>query len=150
MTTTSEGFHPSLVQATIEEIRYWVPTIKDVARVFEGNDDESWLLSIEPNIRSACPVAIALKQNGRFDISIAGETYDDRVLQTLDQIVLMLERIADGHVIQRRWMSSATGVHQSIETIVALAPGLDWRGGPEPVAQVVERHDRHFLPYRRV
>ncbi|MDQ8699314.1 hypothetical protein [Hyphomicrobium sp. LHD-15] len=150
MTVTSEGFHPAQVQATIEEIRYWVPTIKDVAHVFEGNEEGSWLLSIEPVIGSACPVAIALKENGRFDISIAGETYDDRVLATLDQIVLMLERIADGHVIQRRWVSSATGAHHAVETIVTLGPGLDWRGGPEPHAHVVERHDRHFLPYRRV
>lgn len=149
MTITSEGFHPSLVQATIEEIRYWVPTIKDVARVFEGSDDESWLLSIEPEIGAACPVAIALKENGRFDISIAGETYDDRVLATLDQLVLMLERIADGHVIQRRWVSSATGAHQGIETLVTLGAGLVWRGGSEADARL-ERHDRHFLPYRRV
>jgi hypothetical protein len=75
MTLMPESFHPSLVHATIEEIRYWVPTIKDVARVFEGNDDDSWLLSIEPTVVTACPVAIALKDNGRFDISIAGETY---------------------------------------------------------------------------
>jgi hypothetical protein len=150
MTTMPEEFSPSLVQATIEEIRYWVPTIKDVAEVFEGNDGESWLLSIEPKIATACPVALALKPNGRFDISIAGETYDDRVLATLDQIVLMLERIADGHVIQRRWLSSATGAPQAIETIVTLAPGFDWRGGPEPDGYVIERRDRHFLPYRRI
>jgi hypothetical protein len=148
MTLAPESFHPSLVHATIEEIRYWVPTIKDVARVFEGNDDDSWLLSIEPAVVTACPVAIALRDNGRFDISIAGETYDDRVLATLDQLVLMLERIADGHVIQRRWLSPATGVRNGVETLVTLGPGLVWRGGAEPEVSA-ERHDRHFLPYRR-
>lgn len=149
MTLEPQGFHPSAVQAAIEQLRYWVPTIKDVARVFEGRDEESFLLSIEPKVAAACPVAIAIRDNGRFDIAIAGETYEDRILSTLDQIVLLLERIADGHVIQRRWISLATGVPQSVETIVALGSGDVWREGRAPDGGA-ERHDRHFLPYRRI
>ena len=61
MNMTTEGSRPSNVQATIEQIRYWVPTIKDVAEVIEARDEESWLLSIEPKVAAACPVAIALK-----------------------------------------------------------------------------------------
>lgn len=149
MTLEPQGFHPSAVQAAIEQLRYWVPTIKDVARVFEGRDEESFLLSIEPKVAAACPVAIAIRDNGRFDIAIAGETYEDRILSTLDQIVLLLERIADGHVIQRRWISLATGVPQSVETIVALGSGDVWREGRAPDGGA-ERQDRHFLPYRRM
>lgn len=138
------------VLAAIEQIRYWVPSIADVAHVYEGKDEdeESWLLSIEPSTAAACPVAIALKDNGRFDISIAGETYEDRALGTLDQLVLLLERIADGHVVQRRWVSAATGVPHGVETVVSLGTGGEWRDGAEPDG-AAERHDRHFLPYRR-
>jgi hypothetical protein len=149
MTSEPDAFHPSSVQATIEQLRYWVPTIKDVARVFEGKDEQSFLLSIEPNVAAACPVAIAIKGNGRFDIAIAGETYEDRILASLDQFVLLLERIADGHVVQRRWASTVTGVPQGIETIVTLGPDLLGRVGPTPNGGA-ERRDRHFLPYRRV
>ncbi len=148
MIMTPDGYRPPSVEATIEQIRYWVPTITDVARVYEGKDDESWLLSIEPHIGAACPVAIALKETGRFDISIAGEAYDDRMLDQLDQIVILLERITDGSVVQRRWTSAATGAHRGIETIITIAPGVEWRDGLEPDGSN-ERHDRHFLPYRR-
>ncbi|HEX2841919.1 hypothetical protein [Hyphomicrobium sp.] len=148
MTMTPDGYRPPSVEATIEQIRYWVPTITDVARVYEGKDDEGWLLSIEPHIDAACPVAISLKDGGRFDISIAGEHYDDRILEDLDRIVLLLERITDGKVIQRRWVSTATGAYRGMETIVTLGPGMIWRDGLEPDGGA-EHRDRHFLPYRR-
>ncbi|WP_295556456.1 hypothetical protein [uncultured Hyphomicrobium sp.] len=148
MSITPEGFRGPSVEATIEQIRYWVPTISDVARALEARDGESWLLSIEPHLAAACPVAIALRQSGRFDISIAGETYENHALQSLDQLVQLLEQIADGHVIQRRWSSAATGAHQGVETLVLLGPELLWRGGEEADGSV-ERRDRHFLPYRR-
>jgi hypothetical protein len=149
MSTTPEGFRGPSVEATIEQIRYWVPTISDVARALEARDGESWLLSLEPHLATACPVAIALKQSGRFDISLAGETYEDRALETLDQLVLLLERIVDGDVIQRNWVSAITGVPQGIETHVPLGAGLVWRNGAEPDGGA-ECRDRHFLPYRRV
>lgn len=148
MNKPSEGSRAPSVEATIEQLRYWVPTISDVARTLEARDGPSWFLSIEPHLAAACPVAIALKQSGLFDISIAGETYDDRTLASLDQLVLLLERITDGHVIQRKWISAATGAAQGVETIVLLTQGVVWREGQEPDGGS-ERRDRHFLPYRR-
>ena len=148
MNTTSEGFRGPSVEATIEQIRYWVPTISDVAHTVEAREGESWLLSLEPHQSTACPVAIALRQSGRFDISLAGETYEDRALETLDQLVLLLERIVGGNVIQRKWVSAATGAPQGIETHVHLGPGLVWRNGMAPEGGA-ECRDRHFLPYRR-
>lgn len=148
MNMTPEGSGLSSIEVTIEQIRYWVPTINDVASMVEAREGHSWLLSIEPHLAAACPVAIALRQDGRFDMSLAGETYEDCTLQSLDQLVLLLERIVDGDVIQRRWVSAATGLAQGIETFVRLGPGITWRNGPEPDGGV-ERRDRHFLPYRR-
>lgn len=148
MIMTPDGYRASSVEATIEQLRYWVPTIKDVADVYEGRDDESWLLSIEPLARAACPVAIALKESGHFDLAIAGETYPDLKLEKLDHLLHLLERIADGRVVQRRWYSAVTGVHQGVETIVALGPDLVLCNGTAPDGSL-ERRDRHFLPYRR-
>jgi hypothetical protein len=148
MSTPPEGFRGPSVEATIEQIRYWVPTISDVAHTVEAREGESWLLSLEPHQPTACPVAIALRQSGRFDISLAGETYEDRALETLDQLVLLLERIADGNVIQRTWVSTVTGEPQGIETHVRIGAGLIWRNGTAPDGGA-ECRDRHFLPYRR-
>jgi hypothetical protein len=144
------AFASTPVSATIEQLRYWVPTIKDVALVVESDDaGEGWTLSIIPKVASACPVAITLRESGRFDIVIAGEDYADRGLGSLDQIVTLLERITDGRVVQRRWVSRATGAETGVETMVALGEGLVWRNGPEPDGGS-ERRDRHFLPYRRI
>lgn len=143
-------FASTPVSATIEQLRYWVPTIKDVARVIESDDmGNGWTLNIVPKVASACPVAITLRESGRFDIVIAGEGYADRGFGSLDQIVALLERIADGRVVQRRWVSRATGAETGVETMVPLGDGLVWRNGPEPDG-ASERRDRHFLPYRRI
>ena len=149
MNMSAEARRSPAVQVAIEQLRYWVPTIKDVARVYEGKDEENWLLSIEPHVITACPVALALKGDGRFDIAIANQTYDDRRLATLDHLVVLLERIAQGQVIQRHWTSKATGVRRGIETLVLMDAGSVWRDGIEPDGGS-ERRDRHFLPYRRV
>jgi hypothetical protein len=149
MTTTSQGYSSSSVQVTIEQLRYWVPTISDVARVAEDSEGDGWKLSLEPRVAAACPVAITLHDTGRFDLVIGGETYVDRALDRLDQIVQFLERVTDGNVIQRHWVSAATGVPQGIQTIVKLGPGVVWRDGMEPDGGF-EHHDRHFLPYRRI
>jgi hypothetical protein len=148
MTIQPQEFHPSAVQATIEQLRYWVPTIKDVARVFEGKDEQNFLLSIEPMVAGACPVAIAIRENGRFDLAVAGETYEDRVLASLDHIVVLLERITEGRVVQRRWTSAATGAPLAVETLVTLGAEDVWRDGTV-AGDGSERCDRHFLPYRR-
>lgn len=149
MNATPETFRPApAVEATIEQIRYWVPTIKDVAQVYEGADGGSWLLSIEPSLMSACPVALDIKSDGDFDIAIAGETYEQRHISQLAQFVRLLERISEGFIIQRRWYSAVTGAHHGVETIVTLEPGLHWRGGAEADVSRSFR-DRHFLPYRR-
>ena len=108
MSSTPQGIRGPSVEATIEQIRYWVPTVADVARAVEARESDSWLLSIEPHLATACPVAVVLRQDGQFDISIAGETYEDCTLESLDRLVIMLERITDGHVVQRRWISAAT------------------------------------------
>ncbi|WP_439542228.1 hypothetical protein [Hyphomicrobium sp.] len=143
-------FASTPVSATIEQLRYWAPTIKDVARVIESDGPgDGWTLSIVPSVVTACPVAITLQPSGRFDILIAGETYTDRALGSLDQIVALLERITDGGVVQRRWVSCATGIETGVETMVPLGTGLVWRNGPEPDEES-ERRDRHFLPYRRI
>jgi hypothetical protein len=145
------------LDATIEQLRYWVPTISDVARVTEVTDSGTWTLALTPRVSSACPVSLTLKNDGRFDIIIGGEVYGDRALGTLDQIVRLLECITEGQVIQRQWVRPSTGTPCGTETIVTLAPGLVWHGVDDGATAeagspnaTAERHDRHFLPYRRI
>jgi hypothetical protein len=148
MTSPAKRPTQQSIELTIEQLRYWIPSIKDVARVYEGMEGQSWLLSIDPYVRAGCAVAVEIKDSGVFDIAIGGETYEDLALLSSDDIVLLLDRISAGHVIQRRWFSPATGALQCVETLVELGQGATWRGGPPPL-DGGEQRDRHFLAYRR-
>lgn len=141
---------PSSVQATIAQLRYWLPTIADVAHITEGASGEGWQFAIRPRTDGGCPVAVAVSETGQLDFTIAGETYEGRTLDTLDQLLPLVERITEGHVVQRRWTSRATGGFRGIETIVVLGPGRVWRDGMTAPEAGAESHDHHFLPYRRI
>lgn len=148
MTSSAQRPSQQAIELTIEQLRYWIPSIKDVARVYEGMEDESWLLSIEPHVGAACAVAVEIRDTGLFDIAIAGETYEGLALPPSDDIVHLLDRISAGYVVQRRWLSPVTGALQCVETLVDLGADEIWRGGPPPL-DGGERRDRHFLAYRR-
>lgn len=141
---------PSSVQATVMQLRYWLPTIADVAHVSEAEHGTSWRFSIAPRIPGACPVDVTLHETGNLDFVIAGEAYEGRRLDLLDQLLPLVERITEGHVVQRRWSSRATGQLCGIETLVSLEPGRVWSDGSAAPGESVESHDHHFLPYRRI
>ena len=146
----------SKLHATVESLRYWVPTIADVARARESDTDDAWTLAIEPAVAGACPVELRLCDGHRFDLAIAGEVYAGRTADSLELMLPLLEAITAGRVVQRLWISRATGACRAVESIVTLADGSSWRDGrtTDGLADAVprdetERHDRHFLPYRR-
>jgi hypothetical protein len=137
-------------------VRYWAPTIADVARVADSEMSSGWTVSITPMVERACPLALTLRMNRLLDLALAGETYTNRTIASLDYVLPLCEAVTEGRVIQRRWISVATGADCAIETIVALADGTVWHDGRtiDAVAaavspELIERRDRHFLPYRR-
>ncbi len=141
---------PSSLQATITQLRYWMPTIADVAHIWESEGGGSWCFSLKPRARGACPVSLMLRETGLFDLTIAGETYEDCVLEQFDDVLPLIERIIEGQVVQRRWASRATGAACGVETIVSLGHGRFWRGGPITPDGDAFARDHHFLPYRRI
>ena len=147
-----DDFRTFKFEATVEQVRYWVPQIADVARVAESNGDDYWKIVIQPYTPNACSVEMTVRGNEQFDAVLGGETYPTRALASHSFLVSLLESVADGRVLQRRWKSSATGALQSIETLIMLSDGTVWTGtnASEGDAVAWERHDHHFLPYRRM
>jgi hypothetical protein len=146
----------SRVEATVESLRYWVPTIADVARATESQSPGYWRLAMEPNVAGACPFEMTLHDDQHFDLVLGSEFYEDRVLSSLEILLPVLQSVTEGRIVQRRWFSSATGAERAVETIITLADGSVWRDGRtnETVAAAIpreatERHDHVFLPYRR-
>ena len=147
-----DDFKTFKLEATVEQVRYWVPQIADVARVSESNGPDFWKIVIEPYMPNACTVEMTVRDDEQFDAVVGGESYPTRALASHGFLVSLLESVADGRVLQRRWRSSATGALQAIETLIMLSDGTVWTGtnGSDGDAAAWERHDHHFLPYRRM
>ena len=146
----SGGGVPSSLPATLAQLRYWMPTIADVAHIWESEGGGTWCFSLKPRADGACPVSVMLRESGLFDLTIAGKTYEDCALEQFDHLLPLIERITEGHVLQRHWASRATGALRGIETIVSLRNGRVWRGGPIAPDEDAFARDHHFLPYRRI
>jgi hypothetical protein len=136
------------LRGTIEGLRYWVPSIIDVAHVAEESDTGYWHLQVAPRLPGGCPFEILLRDNRSFDAVLAGEAYEGRSVAALSVFMPLVAAIIDGRVIQRRWFSTQTGALRAVETLVYLPDGSVWREG-EAADEVSESRDRHFLPYRR-
>ncbi len=134
-------------------MRYWVLQIADVARVAESNGDDYWKIVIQPYTPNACSVEMTVRGDEQFDAVLGGRDLSPRALASHSFLVSLLESAADGRVVQRRWKSSATGALQSVETLITLfRTDTVWTGtnASETEAAAWERHDHHFLPYRRM
>lgn len=151
----ADDVYRSRLQATIAALRYWVPTIADAAHVEQTDGHQAWKMAVRPVQSAACPFELMLRSDQHYDISVAGETFEDRPVGTLDIFVPLVEAIAAGSVIQRRTESTATGAPLSVETRVTLADGSIWSERRDlPLGALVSDcttavRDRHFIPYRR-
>lgn len=136
------------LQGTIEGLRYWVPSISDVARVTEDGGDDFWHLTVVPRVNGACAFELLLRHDQRFDTIVACQTYEGLLVPELRLFLPFVEAIVDGRVVQRRWISRQTGALHAVETLVEI-PGMGtWREGTRPTGGY-ESRDLHFLPYRR-
>lgn len=146
----------SQLQTTIMSIRYWAPSIADAARVHDDETADYFKFAVTPFIAAGCPFELILHNNQKYDLAIAGETYEGRPMPSLDLFLPFVEAIAEGNVVHRRWISRLTGLKRSTETLVTLANGYLWRETRGPVDETpslvddgAELRERRFLPYRR-
>jgi hypothetical protein len=141
--TFAHGLH-----ATIEGLRYWVPSIADLAHISQSETPDGWTLNVKPKVGGACPFELRLRRDGAYDIALAGQAYPARAVESLTMFEPLINSIIDGRVVQRHWISSQTGAARAIETLITLPNGRVWRDGDIAPAGC-ETRDRHFLPYRR-
>ena len=75
-----DDFKTFKLEATVEQVRYWVPQIADVARVSESHGPDFWKIVIEPYMPNACAVEMTVRDDEQFDAVLGGETYPTRAL----------------------------------------------------------------------
>ena len=146
----------SRLQTTITALKYWAPSIADAARVEERETGNYWKVVVAPKLAAACPFELILHFDQHYDLAVGEETYEGLPIESFDIFLPFVEAVADGRVVQRRWVSRLTGLERSVETLVMLAGGGIWRETrgtstalPSLDDDGTELREKRFLPYRR-
>ena len=143
------------LQHVITALEVWAAEMEPWADVTHGFIAGAWRIGAVPHANTACPFEIVLRPDQKFDITVAGETYEDQPLDVLTDIPQIVRAIANGQVVIRRWSSWRTDLVYNVETIIDL-PGTD-EGRferPNPDAPPIEDVEliadvRTYAPYRR-
>jgi len=153
-TLPDDTFRAELAQ-TIADLDRWAAGIAPAAKIETAADDMSWQIVAAPIAAGTCSFELVLRHDQRFDLALDGEAYEDRAINNFALFLLIAEAAADGRILQRQWLSTATGLPYKVETIVTLPDGATWRGERRlPAAQlslepVCEWRDRHYVRYGR-
>jgi hypothetical protein len=147
----------SHLQTTLTALKYWAPSIADAARIDEAETGNYWKLGVEPHLANACPFELILHFDQRYDIAVGAEAYERLPIESFDLFLPFVEAIAEGRVVQRRWLSRLTGLERSVETLVMLSGGGIWREArgammtalPSLDDDGTELREHRFLAYRR-
>jgi hypothetical protein len=151
---SDDTFHARLL-ATMASLRAWSGFVADVAAIEDAEIGDAWHFGLTPHMPGACPVDLVLRRDQRFDLTVAGQSYEDREVASLELFPPLMAAIADGRVVRRRAVSRATGLVHHTSTIVRLPDGSVFEagypspGGPVLADPTLEWRDLHFLPYRR-
>jgi len=153
----SEDIFRSRLEATVASLSYWAPTIKNAAQVKVRDEVSQWRMTVTPHLRTACAFELCIRSDQTYDVTIGGETYRRLPIETFERFVPMAEAIAEGRVLQRTWVTSATEAEHTVETIIKLQGGSEWRDARvnQQIARLVDRDeciriDRTFPPYHRI
>ncbi len=139
---------------TVGDIRTWALQRKCQAQFDEETTPTYWRASIQPAVAGACAAELILYRDQRFDVTIGSETYEGRRIENLGVFVPLLDAIAEGRAVTRRWTSQATGRGAVIETIVTLSHGAQWSDRRDLAAVAAQagtqqKRDRYYVPYVR-
>jgi hypothetical protein len=149
-----DTFHTRLAE-TMASLRAWTGFVADVAAIEDAEIGGSWHFGLSPHMQKACPVELLIRLDQRFDLTVAGEGYEDRPIQSFDLFLPLVQAIADGQVVTRHSVSRLTGLVHATSTVVRLDGGGVFEAGhPSPDAPALpgaplEWRDVHYLPYRR-
>lgn len=145
------------LRAAIGRIKESLARLTSVARIDETETASYWRIAVEPHAENACPFELIVHlERQSFDIVIGPESYEGCSIDDSALLPAMVDSIANGDVITRRWRSANTGAPYSVETIVPLADGSDWQRSrlQGPVARAIPSasricEDHRYAPYAR-
>lgn len=154
----SDDVYKARRRTTIAAIETWVAGLTSVAAVDVAADAAAWRVSVTPRVPEACAFELVLRDDQRYDLSIGAEIHEDLPVESLDLFLPLLQAVAAGNVMTRRFFTAATNMLVKVETIVsgqggdAAWPWRMTRSLPSLTAAAGDeliRHDRMYVPYAR-
>lgn len=139
----------------LTQLRSWAGTLRGAAHIEESEADTFFRLRVTPAADNACAFELIVHQDQHFDLAAGPEVYEHMPIEDLALFQPLVEAIADGRVTTRTWVSRNTGATRSVETIIHLPDGLQWRRERlnQPLAAAIsaeecEAQDQQYAPYR--
>lgn len=139
--------------ATTSQLSAWADTYRGAGQfdIREGNG--FWSLSAKPQTPGACPATLVLRSDQKFDLSLAGHSYEDRSIEDLSLFPALFEAVGQGNVERVSLTSALTGALLAVETRVLLGGGRNWcehrNTGSDSNADAVIEETVRYLPYKR-
>ena len=151
----SDDVYRNRLSTVIETLEAWAREHRDVTNAETSANASHWKLLVAPHVAGACPFALMLRADQKFDVQIADEIYEDKPVDTFEFFPMLVRAIAGGNVERVAISSALTGALEAIETRVTLEDGWAWIG-ERRLGRTARRTDgaqqlraHRFLPYRR-
>ncbi len=152
----SDDVFRNRLEEAIDGLEAWSVQHRDAADVNIASSAAYWKLSVRPFMLGACAFDIVLLANQRYSLDIAGEVYEDKIIDRFDFFIMLARAIASGNACRIETRSALTAALEIIETRIDLEDGWAWIGERRVGARTArnlesaqEIRTRRFLPYRR-
>lgn len=154
--TLSDDVFRNELRTVTGALTRWAKEFEDVADANIKDAGGFWRISARPRARGACPMTLVVREDQRFDLRLASETFEDLPIDDFALFAALARAVSDGRVELRDVESAATALPKGRETRVELGDGSVWSRfrGPKLTGLLMTGDDdvvriTRFLPYRR-
>ena len=150
----AEDLFRTRLAGLVAKLEDWAARYADTGTMDAKHGTGFWRVVARPATPGTCPMTLVLRADQKFDLSLAGDLYEDRAIEDFDIFPPLLEAVAQGAVERTHYACGVTGADLGHETRVLLARGGAWgerrlRSGARITNAAVLEQRHRFLPYRR-
>jgi hypothetical protein len=150
----AEDIYRNRLADLVSKLEAWAQAYRDTGSMDTKQGAGFWRVIARPRTPGACPVTLVLRDDQKFDLSIAGDLFEDRAIDDFALFPGLLEAVAQGRVERTHYACALTGTPLGHETHVLLEDGRTWgerrlRNGARIESGAVLENLQRFLPYRR-
>lgn len=137
----------------INKLTSWAEAQREAGAVDIRSGNGFWSVSTRPATQGACPIALVLRSDQKFDLAIGPERIEDRQINDFGFFPKLVKAVSEGLVERKVHTCALTGAKLSHELRVLLGGGEVWSEGQRSSSPVlgerVLEETRRYLPYVR-